>query len=181
MKSVNLIILALVAISLLLVLPAWSQGGNPPASTKESGATSGHGMTAAEQTGKSSDGNVEQQISELSDQVIQAQLKDDTSFFEKYLADDAAIIHGDGTVWTKAQEIENLKSGTLKYETIETRERKIRVYGDTAVVTFLIFFKGAVSGKPYSGDLRRTMVWVKQKGNWKTVAYQVTRVVPASQ
>ena len=177
MKSVKFIVLALVAISLLLVLPAWSQGGNPPASTKESGVTSGHGMTGVEQKGESS----EQQIAELSDQVIQAQLKDDTSFFEKYLADDAAIIHGDGTVWTKAQEIENLKSGTLKYETIETRERKIRVYGDTAVVTFLIFFKGAVSGKPYSGDLRRTMVWVKQKGNWKTVAYQVTRVVPASQ
>src|ERR1039458_7140716 len=112
MKSVNLIILALVAISLLLVLPAWGQGGNPLSRTRESGATSGHRMTAAEQTGNSSDGNVEQQISELSDQVIQAQLKDDTSFFEKYLADDAAIIHGDGTVWTKAQEIENLKSGT---------------------------------------------------------------------
>lgn len=31
-------------------LPAWGQGGNPPASTKESGATSGKGMTAVEQT-----------------------------------------------------------------------------------------------------------------------------------
>lgn len=31
-------------------VPAWGQGGNPPASTKESGATSGHGMTAVEQT-----------------------------------------------------------------------------------------------------------------------------------
>jgi quercetin dioxygenase-like cupin family protein len=31
-------------------LPAWGQGGNPPASTKESKATSGKGMTAVEQT-----------------------------------------------------------------------------------------------------------------------------------
>ena len=37
MKSVKLIVLALVAISSLLVLPACGQGGNPPASTKESG------------------------------------------------------------------------------------------------------------------------------------------------
>ncbi|MGA3317865.1 MAG: nuclear transport factor 2 family protein [Candidatus Korobacteraceae bacterium] len=181
MKSMRLIASALFAVCLLVPALAWGQGGNPPASTKESGATSGHGMTAAEQTYKGKGGDVEQQISALSDQVIQAQLKDDTSFFEKYYADDAAIIHSDGTVWTKAQEIANLKSGTLKYESIDARERKIRVYGDTAIVTFLISFKGVVTGKPYSGDIRRTQVWVKQKGNWKTVAYQVTRVAPASQ
>jgi hypothetical protein len=51
MKSMKLIVLALVAIPLLLVLPAWSQGENPPASTKESRATSGHGMTPVEQMG----------------------------------------------------------------------------------------------------------------------------------
>lgn len=33
-----------------------------------------------------------------------------------------------------AQEIANLRSGSLKYESNETRERKIHVYGDTAVV-----------------------------------------------
>lgn len=37
-------------ILLLGTLPAWGQGGNPPASTKESGATSGRGVTAVEQT-----------------------------------------------------------------------------------------------------------------------------------
>jgi hypothetical protein len=42
---------ALIAIALVSASLAWSQGGNPPASTKESGATSGHGMTAVEQTG----------------------------------------------------------------------------------------------------------------------------------
>jgi hypothetical protein len=32
------------------LLPAWGQGGNPPASTKASGETSGHGYTGVEQT-----------------------------------------------------------------------------------------------------------------------------------
>jgi lipocalin-like protein len=61
MRSIRVIGLALVASALLAASLAWSQGGNPPASTKESGETSGHGMTAVEQTGKSG-GNVEQQI-----------------------------------------------------------------------------------------------------------------------
>ncbi len=50
MRKGNLIFGALVAVSLLAAPLAFAQGGNPPASTKESGATSGHGMTAVEQT-----------------------------------------------------------------------------------------------------------------------------------
>jgi len=148
MRKVNLIVPAFVAIIYLLVAPvALAQGGS-----------------------------AEQQISALSDQMIQAQLKADTSYFEKHYADDATIVHGNGKLFTKAEEIADLKSGSLKYEINEVRERKIHLYGDTAVVAFLIYYKGTVSGKPFSGDLRRTVVWVKQKGNWKIVAYQVTRL-----
>ena len=50
MRKANLAVLALLAIYLLAAPLALGQGGNPPASTKESGATSGHGMTAVEQT-----------------------------------------------------------------------------------------------------------------------------------
>ncbi|MFI5445741.1 nuclear transport factor 2 family protein [Polaromonas sp. UC242_47] len=121
-------------------------------------------------------GDVEQQISALSDEMIQANLKDDIRFYEKYYADDATIVHGNGKLFTKDQELADLKSGALKYESIDVRERKIQVYGDTAVVNFLLTFKGSLSGQPFSPtDLRRTVVWVKQKGNWKVVAWQVTR------
>jgi ketosteroid isomerase-like protein len=120
--------------------------------------------------------NVEQQISALSDEMIQANLKDDTAFYEKYYADDAIIVHGNGKLFTKDQELADLKSGALKYESIDVREKKINVYGDTVVVNFLITFKGSLSGTAFPPtDLRRTVVWVKQKGNWKVVAWQVTR------
>jgi uncharacterized protein (TIGR02246 family) len=121
-------------------------------------------------------GSVEQQISALSDEMIQANLKDDTAFYEKYYADDATIVHGNGKLFNKAQEIADLKSGALKYESIDVREKKIQVYGDTVVVNFLITFKGTLSGQPFPPtDLRRTVVWVRQNGNWKVVAWQVTR------
>jgi ketosteroid isomerase-like protein len=147
MGKVNLIALALVTVCLFAVPLASGQGGS-----------------------------VEQQISALSDQMIQAQLKADTSYLEKHYAADAVIIHGDGEPFTKAKEVAELQSGSLKYELNEVRDRKIYVYGDTAIVAFLISYKGTVSGKPFTGDLRRTVVWVKQKGNWNIVAYQVTRL-----
>ena len=62
MRKVSLIVLAAVAIYLLAAPLALSQGGNPPASTKESGATSGKGMTAVEQTSIGSKASVSQEL-----------------------------------------------------------------------------------------------------------------------
>jgi hypothetical protein len=51
-------------------------------------------MTAVEQTGKG--GGNEEQIKTLQAQLVQAFLKGDTSFIDRYYADDITIIHGDG-------------------------------------------------------------------------------------
>lgn len=160
MTKVNLIFLALVAIYLLAAPLALGQG---------------------EKTGKAKGENVEEHIKALQAATVQAQLKGDTSVLEKFYADDAMIVHGDGTLVTKAQEIANLKSGSQKYESITVHEQKIRIYGDTAAANSLSSVKATVGGKPYSGETCSTRVWVKQQGNWKVVLYQVTRVAPASQ
>lgn len=180
MRRAQLIALALVAIYLPAAPLALGQRGNPPVSTKESGATSGKGMTAAEQTGQGG-GNAEEQVKALQAQLVQAYLKSDTSFFEKYFAGDATIIHGDGKLYTTAEdyEIKGLKSGTIKYESIDVPESKIRVYGNTAVVNSLASGRGTINGKPYSFEGRITRVWVKQNGVWKMVASQYTRVAPS--
>jgi uncharacterized protein (TIGR02246 family) len=180
MKSMRSIVLVVVCL-LLTVPPTWGQGANPPASTRESGQTTGNGMTAVEQTGKTSGGTVEQQIKALQAQLTQAFLKSDTTFFEKYFADDYTAIYAAGKLYTKAQVIENFKSGATKYESIDEREAKIRTYGDTAVVNSLFSVKGVTNGKPFSGDIRNTRVWVKQNGDWKLVAFQNTQVASANQ
>jgi ketosteroid isomerase-like protein len=181
MKNVKAVIFVLFAFSLLVAPLIWGQGANPPASTKESQNTSGRGMTAVEHTGQSGGGAVEQEIKTLQAQVVQAILKVDTSFFEKYYADDYIAIHGNGTLSTKAQEIEHFKSGVTKYESIVGRESKIRIYGDTAVVNSLSSIRATFNGEPYIGDSRSTRVWVRQNGNWKAVLFQATRAVSASQ
>ena len=177
MRNVKVLTLSAAAFCLLAAPMASSQTGSPPASPKESGQTAGSG-TAVQQGAKAADGNTQQEIKALQGQVLQASLKSDTSVMEKYYADDYVAIHGDGILTTKAQEIENFRSGTTKYESITVREAKIRVYGDTAVVNALASVKTVVNGKPYSGDVRNTRVWVKQNGNWKLVVFQTTRVAP---
>jgi uncharacterized protein (TIGR02246 family) len=124
-----------------------------------------------------SQGNAEQQIKELVDQHIAALMKADTNSLEKLLADDCTIIRGDGSFSTKAQEIANVKSGSLKTARTDIQDLKIRVYGHTAIATALSTFKGTTpSGTPVSSTLRSTRVWVKQKGTWKLVSFQATRL-----
>ena len=151
MKSVKLTVLALVAICSLLVLPAWSQGGND-----------------------------EQQIAALSVELDQAFGKADIGWLEKHFADEFTAIHSNGKLANKAQEIDNVKTGNLKWATVDVHDQKINVIGDTAVLVRLTSSTGTVGGNPYSADFRNTEVWVKHKGNWKMVAFQSTRV-PTSQ
>lgn len=151
MKSAKLIALVLIVLPLLAAPTAWGQGGS-----------------------------VEQQIKALHEQGRQAALKGDASFSEKYLTDDYVAIGGDGSMMTKDQIIQMLKSGAIKYEAIDEREVKVRVYGGTAIVNGLASIKITVNGTPISGDHRATFVWVKQKGNWKEASFQATRVASAS-
>jgi hypothetical protein len=176
MKRVEALTISIVIGALVLglgSLPAWGQGGNPPASTKESGQTSGHGYTGVEQGFK---GNVEQQIRTLHDQGRQAALKGDAGFFEKYLAASYFGIGGDGRLRSKAESIQDLKSGSIKYASIDERDVKVNTYGNTAIVNSTASVKLTSNGKPIAGDYRATFVYVKQGGDWREVAFQSTPV-----
>jgi len=150
MRKLNLLVLTIIAVNLLA-------------------AASAFGQTASD----------EQQIKTLSDQLARAYVKEDISFFQKYLADDYTGVYSSGTPYTKT---ESLQPGALKYESFDVREMKIRIYGNTAVVTSLASATGTVrkDGKPFSGLFRTIRVWVKQKEGWKLVAFQATQVPPAA-
>ncbi len=157
----------------------WSlaQGGNPPARTKESGKTSGHGMTAVEQVGPA---EAESEIHELDQQMRQAALKGDASILEKYLASNYVGVGADGKEVTRDQAIQTRKSGAVKYEIIDLRDTKVRLYHDTAVVDHLATVKGSRDGQPFGGDYHVTFVWVTQGGRWKLASFNSVPVVSTS-
>jgi len=53
---------------------------------------------------------------------------------------------------------------------------KVRVYGNTAVVTGKADLKGTLGGKDVAGQIRFTRVWLKKGSQWQSVAFQQTRV-----
>ena len=176
MRKVNLIISVLVALCLSTAPRVLGQGGNPPASTKESGATSGHGMTAAEQSAKGNKAG-EQAVEKLDDEIFAAAKKGDAAAFGKILADDYVRISPDGQVLNKAEAVDLYKSGRLKWDSIDLKNRKVRVYGNTAIVTREDNVKGHMGSNEITGTYRDTVVYVKGKnGQWQDVNYQSTKV-----
>jgi ketosteroid isomerase-like protein len=177
MRKMNLFISVLVALCLSTAPSVLGQGGNPPASTKESGATSGHGMTAVEQTVKGNKADEQQAVEKLDDEIFAAAKKGDSAAFGKILADDYVRISPDGQMLNKAEAVDLYKSGRLKWDSIDLKNRKVRVYGNTAIVTREDNVKGHMGSNEISGMYRDTVVYVKGKnGQWQDVNFQSTKV-----
>lgn len=168
--------IAVSGILLLGTLPAWGQGENPPASTKESGATSGHGMTLVEQTYRET---VAEQIKSLHEERWQAALKENVGFFEQELANQYFGVGADGRVRTKAETIKDFNAGGIRYEAIDERDVTVDTYGDAAIVNSTASVKATIEGKPVNGSYRATSVYVKEGGHWREVAFQLTPAAKA--
>lgn len=120
--------------------------------------------------------NVEQAVKQLDTERVQALLRSDTTTLERIIADDYTNTNNSGEVLTKSQLMAEVKSGDLKYETIDIGDVQVRVYGDTAVFTGRATVKGARKGEDISGQNRVTRVYVKQQRRWQLVAQQSTRI-----
>ncbi len=124
----------------------------------------------------SAGGSAEETIKSLNEQLNQAAMKGDASVYEKLVSDDYVSIGITGMVSTKADLIANYKSGKTKFDSINPKDTKIRVYGDVAIVIGTADVKGHTGNTDISGQYRSTRVWLKRNGKWQSVSFQATRV-----
>ena len=72
-------------------------------------------------------------------------------------ADDYVFVTTAGDVLTKAQRLENIKSGATTLDSINEEENiTVRVYQNSVVATRRVTMKGQYSGQPTSGQYRST-------------------------
>ena len=119
-------------------------------------------------------------VAGLEEQVRKAVIKADMSVLEQYLADDFVGIVPNGVADDKSHTIQALKDGTVKYSAIDVTEENVRMYGDTAIYNGRGNVRLTIKDQPQTADVRVTIVWVKQNGQWKRVSFQATQVQPAS-
>ena len=127
---------------------------------------------AGERTG------VVQKITEMEQRVRDANLRNDASFFEQALADSYVAIGSRGNIYGKAAAIRVRESGYLKFHSIESSDQKVRVYGNTAIVTGTVDVGGSFKERHFGATYVYTRVYVKEGQDWRIVNFQVTKVVP---
>jgi ketosteroid isomerase-like protein len=86
------------------------------------------------------------------------------------LAEDFVITIEDGSIYSKAGYITHSADPATHVQVAELSDLKVRVHGDTAIVTGAYHEKGESSGKPYEYHDRLTDVWMKVSGKWQVVA-----------
>ena len=92
------------------------------------------------------------------------------------LADDYIGISANGTVATKTQELAERRAGTIRIQSLDLSDLKVRVYGDTAVVTSRAELTGVNGQSDISGNYHYTRVYNKRLGKWKIVSFEASRI-----
>jgi len=129
--------------------------------------------------GQGKDDKAEQTIKGLTDQWRQALLKADVATYDKLTADSFITIGTAGRAFTKAEIVELLNSGKLKYDAYDYSDVKVRLYGDAAVVNCMLNQKGRIGDRDLiAGPFLVVLVWAKRNGQWQTVSWQGTRQLP---
>jgi len=110
--------------------------------------------------------------------LVQGNLED----LEEVLADDFLLIDVmSGSEVPRAAMLDVLRSGQLRFHSIEPAEARVRRYGETAVITGRTEMAMSFGETATTARSRYTHVFVEQDGRWRMVAAQGTQIAPPAE
>jgi ketosteroid isomerase-like protein len=122
------------------------------------------------------------EIDQLEQRWRDAVMHGNVQAMDALLADDYIAITANGMLQSKAQALENMKSGIIHFKSIEFSDRKVRFYGQTALVTSRAELAGSSPEGDVTGSYRFTRVYVRDgQGGWKIVSFEASRISQAGE
>lgn len=97
---------------------------------------------------------------------------------DRILADDFALVTGRGKTYSKAELLADARRAEVVYERQNDSEQKVRVWGNTAVVTALLSVKGSKGGKPFEYRLWFSDTYIRSANGWRYVFGQASLPLP---
>src|ERR1700733_10706248 len=120
--------------------------------------------------------NAHKEIEGLELDWREAQLTNNISAVERLLADDYLGISANGTLETKADELTRRRNGALHITQLDLSDIKVRIYGDTAVVTSKADLVGRNGDRDRSGRFPYTRVYSTGDGQWRIVSFEASSI-----
>jgi ketosteroid isomerase-like protein len=119
----------------------------------------------------------ENEVLQFERDACKAFLDADPAALERVLTNDFTLTLSNGDVSTRADEINELRTGKTHYDVFENYDMITRLYGDNmAVVLGKTRVKGTSEGKPFDRVVQFTDTLIKRDGRWQLVAGHVSRL-----
>jgi ketosteroid isomerase-like protein len=118
------------------------------------------------------------------DTAYQAAVKrNDADAMARILDGNFVLVTGKGIVYSKNDLLESARNKVSIYEHQEedAGTQTVRVWGDTAVVTALLWLKGVSGGKPFERKLWFSDTYVRTAQGWRYAFGQASLSLPAAQ
>ena len=102
----------------------------------------------------------------------------DTAWFERNFAEDYYSISSEtGKLNTKADDVADIKNRKEVFDSAVASDMRVRVEGNTGVVTGIYRLKGRDDkGQPFDRRIRYTDIYLKKDGRWQVIGSQGTPI-----
>lgn len=121
----------------------------------------------------------EAELKALNQQILDAYLKGDVAFLEEVTAEEAVTVDADGTIFSKAQDLDEVRAKKVTFKSLNMTEVKVRMMGeDHAFVTGVIKASGKYEGENFNITAREITCYEKKDGKWRSIFTQSTEVKP---
>ena len=125
--------------------------------------------------------NIEQEFMRLHRAEEEAESKKDVAALDHLLNEDFIFVAANGSVSDKKRFLDDIKGNdepsSAPQEKLTYEDFKARVYGKTAIVNYVLLVSGKdKDGKDFANRYRMSVVWIKQKRDWKISNFHATRV-----
>jgi len=128
------------------------------------------------ETSRSDNKGAEKEVLLVQARRFRAMNENDVSALESILSDDLTYTHTTGTTETKAEFLSSLQAQGIAYHSIEPTDVKVRISGNTAVVTGISAMKVSAGEQHFEFSIRFIEVYENNEESWRLVAWQSTRL-----
>ena len=120
-------------------------------------------------------GAAEDRLREAERELQSAMRAGDVGALDRLIDDRVIATAPDGRQFTKAQDLEAHRSGTLVIQDLTEEELSIVVAGDTGVTVVLLALTGVNEGEEFAARLRYTRTWIRHGGDrWRVLAAHIS-------
>lgn len=156
--------LLVLCLALLVVVPATAQSAAPAAQRPAAAAP-----TAVKGSGDAAE------VERVERELVAAISKGDLATYDRIVADDYVAYTTSGQEATKPEILASYRTGTRKYMSLSISDVKVRIFGETAILSATTSgTRIEEGGKPEPNTVRYFRVFTRRGGVWRAVMQMVT-------